>query len=500
MQPLNLRGQSVGAAETASGVAMIRWQPLPLINRYRLQIASDQGFDDIVFDRAVTGTEFKLNGLPRRHYFWRIAPAVSETGRFVQFGQVAWSDETQNLVKSSKRPSLSIVTSGWKVVAQNSLNPFAIVAVKDEQRLLLASDLRGRIFAFDAETGEGKWSVSFNPSKSVKVAKPDITNRPVAGAVASVGSLTVLLVPSAEGAKAFDTATGRMLWSLPLEHGFILDATVFDLNGRGADDFIITTNEPSVKVVEANSGAVVSDIKLAARPFAPPVAYRRGPNGEFALALAGGEVQVYNRQGALVRSADFGPGMDRRPFTIALAPDPMLLIGERGRLAALDVATLKQVWTVEIAGGQPAGGLAQVASISDSGGMIIVSATDGRIAKLDVKTGKSLWETSISPGAEVAIVSDVDHDNQIDVITVSAAQCLTVISGQDGAEFTFGAAQGQPSGPRSEQLTDGIIFGTINDRSWIYFSDETGPGLQGLNVISPSPNNTRIGNSARQIR
>jgi hypothetical protein len=178
----------------------------------------------------------------------------------------------------------------------------------------------------------------------------------------------------------------------------------------------------------------------------------------------------------------------------------MLLIGQRGRLAALDVATLRQVWTVEISGGQPAEGLAQVASISDSGGMIIVSTADGRMTKLDVKTGKSLWETSISPGAWVAIVSDVDHDNQLDVIAVSAAQCLTVISGQDGAEFTFGAAQGQQGVPRSEQQMDGIIFGTISDKSWIYFSDETGPGLQGLNVISPSRSNTRTGNSARQIR
>src|SRR3982074_2093334 len=64
----------------------LRWGTRPGVSRYRLQLASDGAFADIVFDRVVTGTEYQVNDLPPGRYFWRIAPLTPPPGDFQSAG------------------------------------------------------------------------------------------------------------------------------------------------------------------------------------------------------------------------------------------------------------------------------------------------------------------------------------------------------------------------------------------------------------------------------
>ena len=52
----------------------LRWGPRAGVSRYRLQLASDVHFRDIVFDRVISGTETDINDLAPGRYFWRMAP------------------------------------------------------------------------------------------------------------------------------------------------------------------------------------------------------------------------------------------------------------------------------------------------------------------------------------------------------------------------------------------------------------------------------------------
>src|SRR3712207_2278281 len=70
----------------------ITWKEQPGVRRYRLQIARDTQFADIVFDRLVFGTEHTVNELPNGRYYWRIAPAPSETGQYSQATPVQVGD------------------------------------------------------------------------------------------------------------------------------------------------------------------------------------------------------------------------------------------------------------------------------------------------------------------------------------------------------------------------------------------------------------------------
>ncbi|HXI61959.1 MAG TPA: hypothetical protein VNF70_04585, partial [Pyrinomonadaceae bacterium] len=41
----------------------LRWGQRPGVSRYRLQLATDSAFSDIVFDRVVAGNDYQVNDL-----------------------------------------------------------------------------------------------------------------------------------------------------------------------------------------------------------------------------------------------------------------------------------------------------------------------------------------------------------------------------------------------------------------------------------------------------
>src|SRR5260221_6136034 len=51
----------------------LRWGPRPGISRYRLQLASDSAFGDIVFDRVVDGNDYRIKDLPPSRHIWSVA-------------------------------------------------------------------------------------------------------------------------------------------------------------------------------------------------------------------------------------------------------------------------------------------------------------------------------------------------------------------------------------------------------------------------------------------
>ena len=66
--------------QTNSTEVHLRWGSRPGVSRYRLQLASDNAFADIVFDRVVAGNEYQIKDLPAGRYFWRIAPLLAFGG------------------------------------------------------------------------------------------------------------------------------------------------------------------------------------------------------------------------------------------------------------------------------------------------------------------------------------------------------------------------------------------------------------------------------------
>ena len=66
----------------------LNWGPRSGVSRYRLQLASDRNFHDIVFDRVISGHETEVNDLAPGKYFWRIAPLTKTLGEFSSAGTI----------------------------------------------------------------------------------------------------------------------------------------------------------------------------------------------------------------------------------------------------------------------------------------------------------------------------------------------------------------------------------------------------------------------------
>src|SRR6266550_1127868 len=66
----------------------LRWGARPGISRYRLQLASDSAFSDIVFDGVVAGNDYQIKDLSPGRYFWRIAPLTGKLGDFSSAGSI----------------------------------------------------------------------------------------------------------------------------------------------------------------------------------------------------------------------------------------------------------------------------------------------------------------------------------------------------------------------------------------------------------------------------
>src|SRR4051812_13035038 len=71
---LNNPGPSVEPPKPpVTGTARIAWAGTPKIARYRLQLARDEAFSDLVFDKVVVGREYTVTELAPGGYFWRVA-------------------------------------------------------------------------------------------------------------------------------------------------------------------------------------------------------------------------------------------------------------------------------------------------------------------------------------------------------------------------------------------------------------------------------------------
>jgi len=69
-------------------VTSIQWNRQRGVFKYRLQIAGDENFTNVFYDGRVAGERYTIRNLLPGPYYWRVAPANSQTGEFsrpVQF-------------------------------------------------------------------------------------------------------------------------------------------------------------------------------------------------------------------------------------------------------------------------------------------------------------------------------------------------------------------------------------------------------------------------------
>src|SRR5215213_869221 len=150
----------------------LRWPGQQGVLRYRLQLARDEQFKDIVFDRAVFGREYVVTELAAGKYFWRVAPAVKETGTYsvprpVEIASDAGSDagvDTGPATSGQENLLVPTSNSGWRTTTGSIARPMAAHLRSATAFDLVGVNTDGMVYGLDGSNGVALWAARFRPN------------------------------------------------------------------------------------------------------------------------------------------------------------------------------------------------------------------------------------------------------------------------------------------------------------------------------------------------
>ncbi len=434
----------------------LRWEERRGVSRYRLQLARDARFQNIVFDRVVSGTEYVVADLEPGEYYWRVAPAQFETGRFSTPARVTAGDHPVPLLLAPHH-------QGWRALTGRIAAPKSLRV--NGTMLIVGTDRRGVTYALDARTGAPRW-VARPGAESSSVA--EAWTLPVTG---SDGSR--LIVVWDRLVRALDVATGREMWRASLP------ARATAATGTMSD-------APSVLVVTAGPAVLASFDVATGRE-----AWRATLNGEpRALWSDGADSVILLGDGTLERWTNRGQkthalsvGATTPPARVEARDGSYLVVGTVRGLAALSLRLERVLWEApldavprgEIAVG---GGLVQqrVAWV-DREGNLVLFALDARRVE---------WRKSGASDAYAPLFADVDGDGNADVLAAAGPAFAAAWRGRDGAllwqaeEAMTVAEMMRAPAERSLAVVDGG-----DGLRYVIASDATGLRAAALPLLAP---------------
>ncbi|HEX8070962.1 MAG TPA: PQQ-binding-like beta-propeller repeat protein [Pyrinomonadaceae bacterium] len=481
-------GATPGAAAdqpqaTASGKqVMIRWRGRAGVNRYRLQVARDRDFRDIVFDRAVVGLEAQVELPPGDNFFWRVAPAAQETGEYSAPTPVGMAETAPGAAENAGgtgQPAgvlRSPTDVGWQALTGEVLRPQGALLRGPNTPDIIAVNTDGMVFALDGTSGAALWSARYRPQARAgdPPARPAALFTPVFVHPAE-GAKALVVAAFDGGVRALEGETGRELWRARLD-GAALNGVAADLDDdKIAAELAVATDEPALYFFDARSGRQLSKQKLDGALVGGPVPFLTPDARGVALSLAGGMIDVRKADGSRFRAVRFDVGFTTPPMVISSANGALVVVGTEHGMLFLNGTDMQPLGKITTEDDSPRGrlggadlnhdGVAEIVALMKSGKVIMVNAT-GHIA----------WSAPGATGAYGPLFADLNGDGTLDVLVASER---TFAAGYDGRN---GALLWQVDDPKPGAATTGSVT-----------------GLRALTIIFPTPERALIvgGDAAR---
>ncbi|MDQ3907983.1 MAG: PQQ-binding-like beta-propeller repeat protein [Acidobacteriota bacterium] len=460
-------------------------QPLPGVSRYRLQVALDARFTDIVYDGAANGLEQRVALAPGT-YYWRYAPAPKETGRFsapirievsktgaptinaptpratltprttptprqtprtvatprptpVRTGPTPRTTVTP-LPRMTPTPIPTPVTPriarppanvGWMATVGAADRVVAARLRAGQPPDFVAVNSEGTVYALEGATGAALWTVRYVPGRRAGGAGETasvVVFAPVA-VPAPQGDASNVLVAFDGGVRLLEGETGRELWRAALK-GRATSGNAGQFQADAAQQIAVATDEQQLYVLDAATGATVSQTKLDSDVVGPPIPFQNGAERGVALTIKGGQVEIRQADGKRLRGVKFDVPFVTPPLVIASPRGTLVVVGSEHGLLFMDGA-MKPLGRVTTEGEAPRGRLA-AADLDGDGTFEIVTVTNhDRIVVVNAD-GKIVWSAAGARAAYSPVFADLDGDGTLDVIAADSATLARGFSGRDG--------------------------------------------------------------------
>ncbi|MDX6443806.1 MAG: hypothetical protein QOH71_880 [Blastocatellia bacterium] len=416
----------------------LRWGIRPGVTRYRLQLATDSLFSDIVFDRVVSGNDYRISELEAGRYFWRLAPLTKQRGEFSSAGVVEVSrtlpqssptplSRIQPVKEPSRasKPDSILARGGWRAAVGDIAHP-VLAHLRSRDKLdLVGMNSEGVIFALDARNGVALWSTGRKTANS-KIGVPGSSAVVVLPTRLGIDNVVAL---SGSSLTAIEGSTGRELWMTTLTAA-AANATVVS-DGRSATILLIDNLSQRLLTVDAVNGNLLSQIKLPHRLVGAPMVLPGST--QVVLAYEGGQIEIRNSAGAVVRSGDAGSQATTPPLFVRGRRGDLILVGTRNGLTALTAAELSPLGMVSIQDDVPRGTLAAEDLDGDGSPEVIMTTERGRVIAISGADGKTIWVATVGDDAQSVAFADVDADRILDVIVAGGQSFAFALSGKDGS-------------------------------------------------------------------
>jgi hypothetical protein len=461
---------------------LVRWQGKPGVERYRLQLASDEKFEDIVFDQAVEGRQYVVKGLAPGNYFWRVAPAAAETSvTYSRPERVSLGVEEKVAVASVLMPSDA---SGWRTATGEvlrltaaSLRPGGVVDFVG-----VGSD--GRVFAVDGASGISLWTSRFSstPGAQGSGGKP-VTFAPLIIGEPQRGAYVV--VATQGGVRALLGDTGREVWRANLE-GRAASGIATDLDGDGSLDVVVVTEDPEkFYVLNAVSGRVLSSQKLEGQVVGAPYPFSANGKRGVLLGLKKGRVEFRGPDGAIISESKLEGEVTTAPLIAMRGEMPFLAVGSDNGLWAFNLPELKALGAIKADDDAVRGTLAAADVDGDGSSEIVMVTKRGRVALVSTLDGNVRWFAEGATDASSAAFADVNGDGVLDVIVPGGSTFALGFSGHDGSlvmKVEEGGKSPVASGRSDEALRSLVVAPSISGGGLLVGGDPARTGLRAVEL------------------
>jgi outer membrane protein assembly factor BamB len=411
---------------------LIRWQGRPGVERYRLQLATDEAFTDIVFDQAVQGRQYVVKGLPPGNYFWRVAAAAAETS--IDYSRP--ERVTMTATGASVEPSSVVLpadAAGWRTATGEVVRLAAAPLRTGQVFDFVGVGPDGRVFAVDGASGISLWTARFNPQPSAGAAAAGKQNELAPLVLTTAQKATDVVVASMGGVRALRGDTGREDWHAAVE-GRVTGGVAADMDGDGSAEVVLVTEGPAkLYVLNGSSGRVIADQKLDGDAAGAPCAFASGGTRGVFLGMKKGRVELRGADGKLIAEGKLDGEVTTPPVTVTSGQMTFLAVGTDNGLWAFSVPDLKALGVIKAEDDQVRGSLA-VADVDGDGAPEIVMVTKrGRVALVNTTDGNVRWSNEGAVDAASATFADVNADGVLDVIVPGGKDFALAFSGRDGS-------------------------------------------------------------------
>ena len=425
-------GQDSGSPPQSNTSVHLRWGQRTGISRYRLQIANDSNFADIVFDRVVDGQEIEINDLNPGRYFWRVAPLTARLGDFSSAGVIEVKPAATALTMrpapvKSENPPKTIATGGGWCAAVGNINSAVAAHLRLPDRIdVVVINADGVVSALDAASGVALWSSRIQIQANLRDISPRSTILlvPAQSRLDNVVILAGALLVKIEG------STGRESWRATIPGAAASGAVVSDRNGSQL--VIIDNSRQRLFIVSDTDGSLTSQLKLPGRAIGAPYAIGNQGKAGFAIAYDTGDIEIRDAAGVVTQSANVNSSATTPPLFVRGRSSDLILVGTRDGLTAL-TADLRPLGRMSIPGDAPRGTLMAQDLDGDGVAEVIMTTERRHLVAVNSTDGKVFWDVSATDYGDTLAFADINGDHVLDVFTVVGQRFVIALSGRDGS-------------------------------------------------------------------